>query len=124
MSHRALARSLTQAVTNANLAAAHSTITIAARLPILGGYFLSPTPSALAEWNRAYAEKVAAMVEGVAAAAAEMQALMLKSAFRAPTAAGFADDCLRVAHKAGHPGRRRVKANAKRLTRTKPKKQG
>jgi hypothetical protein len=119
MSHRALARSLTQAITNVNLAAAHSTITIAARLPILVGYFLAPTPQALAEWNRAYAEKVAAVWEGALAASTEWQAMMVRAAFRPPSPAGLADAAARVVHKAARPARRRVKANAKRLTRPK-----
>ena len=122
MSTRSLSRSLTRAATNANLAAAHSAVTIAARLPILGGYFLSPSAAALAEWNRACAEKVAATVEGSAAAVAEWQGLVLRSAFRTPTPAALADAGLKVLHKASQPGHRRVKANAQRLTKPKAKK--
>ena len=124
MSVRSLQRSLTRAAAHANLAAAHSGATIAARLPILAGYFFSPTPAALAEWNRAYSEKVAATIEGAAAATLEMQAALLRSATGPRGAAALADDCLRIIHKAGHPARRRVKANAKRLNRTPKSKKG
>ena len=122
MSARLLSRSMTRAATSANLAAAHSAVTIAARLPILTGCFFSPTASALAEWNRAYSEKVAAALEGAAAASAEWQTVMLRAASRHPSAAGIANDCMRIAHKAGDPARRRVRANAKRLARAKAKK--
>ena len=115
MSVRSLQRSLARAAANANLAAAHSGATIAARLPILGGYFLSPTPAGLAEWNRAWAEKVAATIEGAAAASVEAQAALLRSVRGQRHPAAYADDCLRILHKAGHPARQRVKGNAKRL---------
>jgi hypothetical protein len=119
MSRAKLARSLVRATTETGETAAHCTVTIAARLPILAGWFWSPNAPALAEWNRAYAEKAAATMEGAFAASAEWQAAMIRSAFRPPSPAGLADDFARVVRKAGQPARKRVKANAKRLTRVK-----
>ena len=119
MSARKLSRSLTRAVVDAQQTAAHCSTTIGARLPILGGYFVSPTEAALAEWNAAYTEKVAAAWEGAIAASVEWQAMMMRSAFRAPNPLVFADDMLGVMNKAAHPARRRVKANARRLSRAK-----
>ena len=115
MSARKLHRSLTRAVVNAHAAAAHSTVTIAARLPVLTGCLVAPNASALAEWNQAYTEKVEAVWEGALAASLEWHSLLLRSALQAPTPVAFANDMMQVVHKAGHPARRRVKANAKRL---------
>ncbi len=111
MSTRKLSRSLVKAAITAQETATHCNATITARMPILFG----GTAEAASEWNRAYTEKVAASWEGAFAAAAEWQAAMIRSALRAPTPLTLADDVLRVIHKAGHPARRRAKANAKRL---------
>ena len=116
---RALSRSLAKAAAAAATTAAHCSETIAARLPIFAGCLFMPTQAALAEWNMACAEKVAAAMEGTVAASAEWQAAMLRSAFRGATPAGFAHDMLRVMNKAAHPARRRVKANAERLGKAK-----
>jgi hypothetical protein len=115
MSVRKLSRSLVRAVVSAQESAAHCTATITARMPVLFDGAVPPSPAALAEWNRAYSEKVQAGWQGAVVAAAEWQAMMLRSAFRVPTPVGLANDLLGIAAKAAHPARRRVKANAKRL---------
>lgn len=119
MSTRKLSRSMARAMATAQQTASHCHTTIGARLPILFGNPFMPSAEALAEWNRAYTEKVEATWEGAFAAAADWQATLIKSAFRVPTPTALADDFLRAVHKGGHPARRRVKANAKRLTRAK-----
>jgi hypothetical protein len=111
MSARRLTRSLINAGVETGQAAADSAVTIAARLPIL----MSPTVEGMAEWNRAYSEKVAAAWEGFFAVSAAWQQVMIRSAFRPPSAAALANDIVRVSHKAGHAARKAVKANAKRL---------
>lgn len=117
MSPQKLARSMMRAGADAGEAAANSAVTIAARLPILAGHMLSPTAAGLAEWNRAYAEKAAAAWEGMFAASAAWQRMMLRAAFSPPTAFGLAKDLVGVGQKAGHAARKRVRANAKRLSR-------
>jgi ethanolamine utilization microcompartment shell protein EutL len=117
MSTRSLARSLVRAGTETGQAAADSAATIAARLPILAGAIISPTAEGMAEWNRAYAEKVAAAWTGFFAASAAWQEVMIRAAFRPPSPTAFANDVVRVSHKAGHAARKAVKANAKRLGR-------
>lgn len=119
MSRRALSRSLAQTAAEAQETALHSATTIASRLPVFAGLLVAPTSAGLAEWNRAYAEKVAAAWEGAFAAGAAWQAMMLSSAFRPPTATAAMTDCLAVMRKARGPARKRVKANAKRLSRRK-----
>lgn len=119
MSRRALSRSLAQTAAEAQQTAVDSAATIAARLPIFAGCLVAPTQAGLAEWNRAYTEKVAAVWEGAFAASAAWQAMMLSSAFRPPTAMAAMTDCLGVMRKARAPARKRVKANAKRLGQSK-----
>lgn len=119
MSPQKLTRSMMRAGADAGEAATNSAVTIAARLPILAGCLLSPTADGLAEWNRACAEKAAAAWEGMFAASAAWQRMMLRAAFSPPTAFGLANDLVGVGHKAGHAARKRVRANARRLTRRK-----
>jgi hypothetical protein len=76
---------------------------------------MSPTVEGIAEWNRACTEKVAAAWTGFFAASAAWQQVMIRSAFRPPSPTAFANDIVRVSHKAGHAARKAVKANAKRL---------
>jgi len=121
MNHVKLARSLARAATDAGETAAHCGATIAARLPTLAGAFFSPSASGMAEWNRAYTEKVAATWEGAFAASAEWQAVMMRAAFRPPCLAGLANDMVGVFEKAAKPARRRARANARRLARPKAK---
>jgi len=66
-------------------------------------------------------EKVAAAWEGAFAASAAWQTMMLSAFLRPPRPAALANDVIAVMNKAAQPARRRVKANAKRLTRTAPK---
>lgn len=119
MSKRALARSLARAVAEGQETAGHCAVTIGARVPVFAGLLVAPTGAALTEWNRACAEKVAAGFEGAIAASFAWQAALMGSAFRMPTAAGLAGHCLTIASKGAAPARKRVKANAKRLTRSK-----
>lgn len=118
MSHAKLACSLARAAAEAGETATHCGVTISARLPMLANAFFAPSASATAEWNRAYAEKVAATWEGAFAAAAEWQAVMLRSAVRPPSLAGFANDLVGVMNEAARPARRKVKANARRFSGT------
>ena len=97
--------------------AAHCAVTINARLPILAGCLFVPTRAGLNEWHEAYAEKVAAAVEGTLAAAGEAGSALLRSAVAPPTPAGLADDLARVVDKAVHPTRSRARANADRFSR-------
>lgn len=120
MSHVKLARSLARAATEAHQTAAHCSVTIAARLPVFAGAFISPSEAACAEWNRAYTEKVVATWQGAFAASLEWQAAMMRSAVRPPSPVGLANDMMRVIQKAAQPARRSVKANAKRLGKAKP----
>ena len=115
MTVKKLSSSLVRAMVDAQESAAHATATIAARMPVLFDGAMPPSPAALAEWNRAYSEKVAAGFEGAMAAAAEWQGMMLRSVFRLPMPVAFANDLVGIAAKAALPARRRVKANAKRF---------
>ena len=117
MSARRLTRSLITAGAETERAAADSAATIAARLPILAGALVAPTAEGMAEWNRAYTEKVAAAWTGFFAASTAWQEVMVRAAFRPPSPIAFANDVVRVSHKAGHAARKAVKANAKRLGR-------
>ena len=117
MSARRLTKSLMQAGAHAGEAAANSAVTIWARWPILAGAVVAPSAEGMAEWNRAYAEKAAAAVDGFFAASAAWQSLMIRSALRPPSPLALASDLLRVSSKAGQSARRRVKANARRLAR-------
>jgi hypothetical protein len=116
---RELARTMMKARLETGQASAHAATTIAARWPILSGFFAAPTAAAAAEWNRACTEKVAAASEGALAAWSEWQQLMIRSAFRLPSPLALANEMVRVSHRAGQPGRKRVRANAKRLGRRK-----
>lgn len=120
MSQAKLARAMARAAADAGQTATHCGVTIAARLPTLAGAFLAPSAAGMAEWNRAYTEKVAATWEGAFAASAAWQAVWLRAAFAPPSPAGLANDIMGVIAKAAKPARLRARANARRLTRTKP----
>lgn len=115
MSARRLTRSLIHAGTEAGEAAVNSAVTIAARLPIFAGCLVAPTAEGVAEWNRACAEKATAAWQGLFAASAAWQQVMIRAAFCPPSPAALANDLVRVSHKAGHAARKAVKANARRL---------
>jgi hypothetical protein len=116
---RELTRTMMKAGLDAGEASAHAATTIAARWPMLSGFFFAPNAAAALEWNRAYTEKVAAASEGALAAWSEWQQLVIRSAFRPPSPIALANDMVRISHKAGHAGRKRVSANARRLSRRK-----
>ena len=106
-----------QAIAKANmLAGVHAAVTIAARTQ---GMFLGGEPIEKArEAQRMVAEKVDAAVEGAVAAQAAWGAFMIKAAFGGVRTAmdvsiGLAD----IAEAAAKPARRKVRANAQRLTR-------
>jgi hypothetical protein len=117
--NRRLNRSLQKAAADAAESAVHCGVTIAARMPVFAGCLVQPSPEAFAEWNRACSEKMAAGFEGAVAASAAWQRMLIASFFRPPTAAAFGHEALRVTEAALRPGRRRAKANARRLTRGK-----
>ena len=107
-----------QAIAKANmLAGAHAAVTVAARTHSMflpGG---APIEKAR-EAQRMVVEKVDAAVEGAAAAQVAWVAFMIKAAFGGVRSAmdasiGLAD----IAEAAARPARRKVRANARRLTR-------
>src|SRR4051794_29215532 len=106
MSARRLTRSLIHAGTEAGEAAVNSAVTIAARLPIFAGCLVAPTAEGMAEWNRACAEKATAAWQGLFAASAAWQQVMIRAAFRPPSPAALANDLVRVSHKAGQAARK------------------
>lgn len=113
---RELARTMMKAGTENGEASAHAATTIAARLPVLAGFFFLPTAAAALEWNRACTEKVAAASEGALTAWSEWQQLMIRSAFAPPSPVALENGLVRVSHKAGHAARKRMRANARRLS--------
>jgi hypothetical protein len=92
-------------------------VTIAARTPALLSQSFNPTAESARETQRMVQEKIEAIYEGAAAAQFAWASLMMKAAFggvRSPSdlslgLAGVAEAALR-------PARRKVRANAKRLT--------
>jgi hypothetical protein len=112
-----LARTMTKAGLETGAASTQAAATIAARWPIFAGFFAAPSAAAALEWNRACTEEVAAASEGALAFWSDWQRLMIRSAFRPPSPVALAEEMVRVSHKAGHGARKRVRANAKRLTR-------
>lgn len=116
MSTHQIRKSITRAALRTSDSATHTAVTLAARLPILMGGLLAPTPQSIQEWNQAYSEKMLAVAEGAFAAAQVWQLAMLRCAFQAPTPTGLALDCMEAVSVAMHPAQKRVKANAHRLS--------
>jgi hypothetical protein len=92
-------------------------LTIAARTPALLSQGFNPTAESARETRRMVQEKIDAVYEGAAAAQFAWAALFLKASFGGIRNAhdlslGLAD----VAEAAIRPARRKVRANAKRLT--------
>ena len=92
-------------------------VTIAARTPGLLSQGLNPTAESARETRRMVQEKIDAVYEGAAAAQFAWASLILKASFGGIRTAddlslGLAD----VAEAAIRPARRKVHANAKRLT--------
>lgn len=93
-------------------------VTIAARAPIVAEGLSRPSAESIGETQRMVFEKVEASIEGSMAAGEALCLLWMKAAFggvRQPTdlALGLTD----VAKAATRPAHKRVRANARRLTR-------
>jgi hypothetical protein len=114
-----MSRNLSQAVAETALeageAAVHSTVTIAARLPILAKHMTSPTADGLAEWHQASTEKVLALWEGTVAAVTGWNELVWRSLFSPMTPTGAAHEALVLVRAVSRPGHAAVRANAARL---------
>lgn len=93
-------------------------VTIAHRLPILTAALLAPTPARLAEARLATFEKLAAATEGMFAAGVAWQKLWIDCACGRVTTSTLPPRLGRLAAVATKPARRRVRANARRLSRT------
>jgi len=92
-------------------------VTIAARAPGLLNQSFNPTAENMRETQRMFQEKIDAVYEGAAAAQFAWASLFLKASFggirnASDLSLGLAD----VAEAAMKPARRKVRANAKRLT--------
>ncbi|MGI6245068.1 MAG: hypothetical protein ACOYJQ_04805 [Pseudochelatococcus sp.] len=108
-------------VTPAQLAKATETAqfaatTIAFRLPQFLYDTLDPTHPMSAETQRAFSEKAAAAMEGSVIAAQAWQRLWIDMAFGRVGPNDLSRKIMKIADDSAAPARRRVKANAKRLT--------
>ena len=91
--------------------------TIAARTPTLLMHGLNPTAESARETRRMVQEKLDAAIEGAAAAQFAWASLMVKAWFGGiRSASDLSLGMSRVADAAMRPARRKVRANAKRLT--------
>jgi hypothetical protein len=94
-----------------------SAITIAARTPALLSHGFNPTAESLRETQRMIQEKIEAVYEGAAAAQLAWASFLLKASFGdMVSASDFSLGLADVAEAAIRPARRKVRANAKRLT--------
>jgi hypothetical protein len=92
-------------------------VTIAARTPGLLMHGVNPTEQSAREARRMVEEKVDAFVEGVTAAQFAWGALMMKACFGGVrTASDLSFGMTGIAEAAMRPARRKVRANARRLT--------
>ena len=96
-----------------------SLVTINHRLPMLASLSLWPTAATALEAQRMVTEKVAAAIEGSMAASQEATDLMMRAALGRADMTDMAKGMLTIAAAASRPARKRVKANAKRLSRRK-----
>lgn len=87
------------------------------RLPMLWAMAFSPTPERRAEAVRMIAEKQTAVAEGLNAAALSALATWMKLAAGGKVSAPAA--ATRMINAAARPGERRMRANARRLSRRK-----
>jgi len=94
-----------------------SAVTLGHRLPMLAAAPFFPEPETLAEINRMITEKVAATLEGSFAAAGETTALALRAAIGRAGPMELATAMLTITEAVTKPVHRRVRANAKRLSR-------
>jgi hypothetical protein len=92
-------------------------VTIAARTPGLLSQGFNPTAESARETQRMIQEKVDAVYEGAAAAQCAWASFLLKASFGGiRNANDFSLGMAGVAEAAMRPARRKVRANAKRLT--------
>ncbi len=98
--------------TDTMLAATATVVTLSVRLPQIAAGTMTRS-----EAGRMVGEKLAAAAEGTAAAATAALRVSRRRG-RASTPLRLAQDMIEVAEAASRPARRRVKANARRLTRT------
>lgn len=106
-----------RAMTSALEANEASAVTISHRMPILASLTFWPSPENLLEANRMVMEKFEAMAEGSLAASQKMVELSLQAAMGKANASDIATGMMAVAVAAAKPAQRRVRANAKRLSR-------
>jgi hypothetical protein len=98
-------------------AGADAAVTIAARTPGLFMHGFNPTAESARETHRMVQEKIDAAVEGAAAAQSAWTSLMVKACFGGIRDAGALSlGMAGVAEAAMRPARRKVRANARRLT--------
>ena len=94
-----------------------SAVTIGARAPGLLMQGFNPTTGSARESQRMVAEKIDAVWEGAAAAQMAWASLLVKASFGGiRNAADLSLGLSRVAEAAIRPARRKVRANARRLT--------
>ncbi len=106
-----------KAMTSAIEANQASAITIGHRMPILASLPFWPSPENLLEANRMVMEKFEAMAEGSLAASQKMTELGMQTAMGQANAGDIATGLIAVVVAAARPAQRRVRANARRLSR-------
>ncbi len=97
-------------------AAQDAAVTIAMRLPILASAVTFPTASSTAEIRRAVDEKVSSAVEGTLAMSRAWHGLWWDMMLGRTDAHALPRKLLAIAERGAKPARRRVRANARRLT--------
>jgi hypothetical protein len=113
---RASKRGLVMA-SSAMQAGVDAAVTIAARTPGLLMHGFNPTVESARETQRMVQEKIDAVVEGAAAAQFAWASLMVKACFGGiRNASDLSLGMTGVAEAAMRPARRKVRANARRLT--------
>lgn len=97
-------------------AAQDAATTIALRLPILVSAFVNPTLANTEEARLAVDEKFQAAFDGSVAMSFSWQRLCWDMAFGRASVASLPGKLLAIAESGARPARRRVRANARRLT--------
>jgi len=95
-----------------------STVTISRRMPILASLPFWPHPESIIEANLMVIEKFEALAEGTLAASQQLTALSLRAAMGKADAGDIATGMMAVAVAAARPAQKRVRANARRLSRS------
>jgi hypothetical protein len=93
--------------------------TVSARVPILIEALAFGSPKAMAETQRMVLEKMAAAAEGSIAAGSAWMRLWLRAGSGLGRPLAIEREVARIVDAAHAPSRRRVRANARRLTRAK-----